>query len=80
MQRVTVACIETLLGESLKSGKMTRVGHFITLVGEREFDLEAITPLIEATLDLQHRERGSGFPSVDKLEVLTAVRTKATVS
>ena len=61
VQRVTVARIQTLLGESLERGKMTRVGYFITLVGERLFYLEAITPLIEATLDLQHRERGLSF-------------------
>lgn len=77
MQRVTVACIETLGGESLKRGKMTRVRYFITLVGEREFDLEAIAPLIEATLDLQEAQ---AFYRVDKLEVLTAVRTKAIAS
>ena len=39
---------------------MACVCYFITLVGEREFDLETITPLIDATLDLQHFERGSG--------------------
>jgi hypothetical protein len=54
VQRVTVTCIQTLLGESLQRGKMARVGCFVTLVCERVFDLEAIAPLIEATLDLEH--------------------------
>ena len=54
VQWAMVACIQTLLGESLKRGKMTRIGYFISLVGERLLNLEAITPLIEATLDLQH--------------------------
>jgi hypothetical protein len=61
VQRVKEASIETLEGESLKRGKMTRVGYFIKLVGEREFDLEAIIPPIEATLDLQHRQKGLGL-------------------
>ena len=39
---------------------MACVCYFITLVGERQFDPETITPLIEATLDLRHCERGSG--------------------
>ena len=61
VQWVTVALIQTLFREGLQRGKMTHVGYFITLVGERFFDLGAITPLIEATLDLQHCERDLGF-------------------
>lgn len=48
-----MACIETLLCESLKRSEMACVCYFETLVGEREFYMETFAPLIEATLDLR---------------------------
>ena len=56
-----MASIETLLSESPKRGKMARVCDLVTLVCEWDFDLNTTAPLVEATLDLQHCERGSGL-------------------